>query len=362
MSKIYPLNAASPSQLISPIELKKKLPATITQTQFVEQSRKKIVHILDDSDPCFLGIIGPCSIHDPKSALEYAQKLKTLASDISDQIYTVMRVHFEKPRTLLGWKGYMYDPHLDGTYDVATGIYSTRELLLELTKMGIPLGTEFLDPLSYLYFGDLISWGCIGARTSSSQIHRQIASGLPLPIGFKNNTDGNIKIAVNGTVASSKPHTYFGLNEQGFSSCVHSSGNPNCHIVLRGGESSSNYDPGSVSESIDLLKEANQPQRLLIDCSHDNSRRDHNLQPVVLRSILDQILLGNDAIKGFILESHLEVGKQPIPDCLSKLKYGTSITDACLDWKTTESLVKNAYTTLKTKSLKNFHFEHVCSI
>ncbi len=362
MSKIYPLNAASSNPLFSPMELKKKLPATIAQTQFVEQSRETVRRILDGSDSRFLAIIGPCSIHDPKSTYEYAQHLKTLASEISDQIYPIMRVHFEKPRTVLGWKGFMYDPHLDGTYDVATGIHSTRELLLQITEIGVAIGTEFLDPLSYHYFGDLITWGCIGARTSSSQIHRQIASNLPLPVGFKNNTDGNVEIAVHGILASSKPHTYFGLNESGLSSCVHSNGNPDCHIVLRGGKNNSNYDPGSVSEAIDLLKKAKQKQRLLIDCSHDNSRRDHNLQPVVLRSILDQILLGNDAIKGFILESHLNEGKQAVPDCRSKLKYGVSITDACLDWKTTESLVKNAYNTLKTKSLKNFHFEHVCSI
>ena len=357
MSKIFPFNPDGSQTLQSPKELKEKLPATLVQTQFVEQSRRQIRQILLGEDPRTLAIVGPCSIHDPRSAIDFAQRLKTLSDEISDLMMPVMRVYFEKPRTVLGWKGFMYDPHLNGSYDVAMGVTWTRELFLTLADLEIPLAAEFLDPLSCHYFEDLISWGCIGARTASSQIHRQMASRLPLPVAFKNNTDGNIEIAVNGAVVSSEPQTFLSLNDDGRPTYVKSEGNPDSHIVLRGGEQKANYDPVCVAEALNYLKAAKLPERLIIDCSHDNSRRDPYKQKHVLRSVIDQIVMGNHAVKGFIMESHIEEGSQTIPDCTSKLKYGVSITDACLDWKTTESLIKDAHIALKTKSL-----ERVCSI
>ena len=357
MSKIFPFNADCPDSLLTPAELKEKFPATLAQTEFVEQSRRETSKILNGQDSRLLAIVGPCSIHDLRSSIEYAQRLKALADEVKDSLLLVMRVHFEKPRTVLGWKGFMYDPHLNSSYDVATGMQWTRELFLKLTEMQVPLATEFLDPLAFQYFGDLITWGCIGARTSSSQIHRQIVSHIPLPMAFKNTTDGNIEIAVNGVVASSQPQTFLYLDESSKATYLKSKGNPDAHIVLRGGEQRSNYDPASISEAMRYLTHAKQPRRIIIDCSHDNSRRNPYRQREVLCSIMDQLMMGNDAIKGFILESHLEGGNQPIPDCASKLQYGVSITDPCLGWKTTKSLIKDVENSLKTKNLT-----YVCSL
>lgn len=351
MSKIFPFSLDCSDSLLTPREMKEKFPATLAQTEFVEQSRTEIAAILNSEDPRILAVVGPCSIHDPRAAIEYAQRLKALSEEVKDSLKLVMRVYFEKPRTVRGWKGFMYDPHLNGSYDVATGVLWTRKLFLRLTEMGIPLAAEFLDPLAYHYFGDLISWGCIGARTSSSQIHRQMVSHLPLPIAFKNTTDGNIEIAVNGVVSSSEPHTFLTVDEEGKPTYVKSKGNPHAHIALRGGEQRSNYDPASISEAMEYLNHANLPQRIIIDCSHDNSRRNPFRQREVLFSVIDQLVMGNEAIKGFVLESHLEGGNQPIPDCSSKLKYGVSITDPCLDWNTTESLIREVDHTLKTKML-----------
>lgn len=357
MSKIFPFNADCSDSLLTPRELKEKFPTTLAQTEFVEQSRTEVKAILNGNDPRILMIVGPCSIHDPLSAIDYAQRLKALSEEVKDSLKLVMRVYFEKPRTVLGWKGFMYDPHLNGSYDVANGVVWTRELFLRLTEMEVPLAVEFLDPLAFHYFGELISWGCIGARTSSSQIHRQMVSHFPLPMAFKNNTDGNIEIAVNGVVASSQPQTFLSLNDEGKPTFLKSKGNPHAHIVLRGGEQRSNYDPASISEAMEYLNHANQPQRIIVDCSHDNSRRNPFRQREVLCSVMDQLVMGNEAIKGVILESHLEGGNQPIPDCSSKLKYGVSITDPCLDWKTTESLIKDVNNTLKTHNIT-----HVCSL
>lgn len=357
MSKISPFNTDCSDSLLSPLELKEKLPATVSQLEFVEQSRERVRRILNGDEQHSLAILGPCSIHDPRSAIDYAQRLKELAREVGETQQVIMRVYFEKPRTVLGWKGFMYDPHLNGSYDVATGIQWTRELFLRLTEMGVPLAAEFLDPISYHYFGDLITWGCIGARTSSSQIHRQMASHMPMPIAFKNNTDGNIEIAVNGVVACSEPQTFLFLDPSCRPNYVKSRGNPDAHIVLRGGEQRSNYDESSIAEAIALLKNAQMAQNIIVDCSHDNSRRNPYRQREVLCAVMDQVVMGNEAIKGFILESHIEGGNQPIPDCASKLKYGVSITDPCLDWKTTESLIKDVDNTLKTKNLT-----HVCSL
>ncbi len=349
--------------LPTPKALLQKMPATLSQKNFVEQTRSAIKRTLSGEDSRHLLITGPCSIHDPKSALEYAEKLKRLAEDVSDTCLVVMRVYFEKPRTIMGWKGFMYDPHLDGSQDALMGIHWTRELMLKLTEIKIPIASELLDPFSCHYFGDLISWGCIGARTSSSQIHRQIASDLPLPIGFKNNTDGNVEIAVNGIAAASEPHAYFTINEEGVSCCAHSTGNPDCHLVLRGGELGPNYDRSSIKLAEAVLRRAKLPARIVVDCSHDNSRRDHRKQPLVFRSVLDQILEGNAAIRGFSLESNLYEGNQPLNLENSLLKYGVSITDACIDWTTTESLVREAHEHLKQKNIKESELSrHMCSV
>ncbi len=357
MSKIFLFDAGCKDSLLSPLELKNILPATLTHLEFVEQSRSALRSILKGSDSRMLAIVGPCSIHDLDSSVDFAQRLKKLSHEVSDSLFLIMRVYFEKPRTVLGWKGLMYDPHLNGSCDIATGIQWTRELMLRLTEMKVPIASEFLDPLSFHYFGDLITWGCIGARTASSQTHRQIASYLPLPIAFKNNTDGNVEVAVNGVIAGTQPQTFLFPDAEGKPSYVKSRGNTDAHIVLRGGEQRSNFDPDSIAEALGYLKKAHLPERVIIDCSHDNSRRNPYKQKEVLCSVMDQLVMGNDAIKGFCLESHIEGGNQVIPDCVSKLRYGISITDSCLDWKTTESLIKDVENTLKTKNLTR-----VCSL
>lgn len=333
--------------LPSPKSLKKLFPATITHSQFVEQSRHEIQKILQGKDPRLLLIMGPCSIHDPKAALEYAKKLSLLSQEVSSNFYIVMRVYFEKPRTTLGWKGLINDPLLDGSCNIKQGVQWTRELFLKLTELKIPLGTELLDPFSLPYFEDLITWGCIGARTSSSQVHRQMASGVSFPVAFKNNTDGNIEIAVQGIVAASEPQSYLALNEEGALRSFRSLGNRDCHLVLRGGDRSPNYDAASIKKAVKLLEEAKLPTRLIIDCSHDNSRRDPLKQPFVMHSVLKEMVEEMDnsfkhTVQGFIIESFLERGNQPLPKEISQLKYGVSITDACLDWKTSEALVREA--------------------
>lgn len=327
-------------QLPSYQEIKHLLPLKQASSAFIEQSRQTIYSILNGLDPRLLLIIGPCSIHDPKAAKEFACQLKQLANEVSPYFFLVMRVYCEKPRTSTGWKGLLYDPFLDGSHAMRTGLMWTRQLLLELAEIGVPAATEFLDPLTAFYYEDLITWGSIGARTASSQTHRQLASGLEMPIGIKNGVAGNISAAVNGVKVAMSPHTYIGLNEGGQLSTICTKGNPHTHIVLRGGEEASNYDPISVAEALQKLEMAQLPKRLLIDCSHHNSRKQHERQPHVFQSVLHQVAEGNTAIQGLLMESHLEGGSQPLIADLNQLKYGVSITDSCLDWGTTERLVK----------------------
>lgn len=332
--------------LPSPKNLKKELPITIAQRDFIEQSRQQIRSILNKNDPRLLLIVGPCSIHDIKAAKEYAAKLRSLSDETADTFFIAMRVYFEKPRTALGWKGIMYDPYLDDSHDMNTGLRWTRQLLLDLADLCIPAAAEILDPISAHYFGDLLSWSCIGARTSSSQIHRQAASGLPLPVGFKNHTDGNIAIAVNGVVTAAHPHIFLGINESGCTCRIQTKGNKDSHIVLRGGEKAPNYDAASISQALSLLKEAKLPLRLVIDCSHDNSGRQDHQQPTVFHSVIEQIIAGNRHITGLIVESNLHAGQQPLLSDPSRLKYGISLTDPCIGWETTEQLVKEGKKTL----------------
>lgn len=341
------------SSLVSPRELKQELPITLSQIDFIEQSRDRIRRILDGADPRLLLVIGPCSIHDPAAAIHYANLLRELIEEVQDEFFVIMRTYFEKPRTSLGWKGLIYDPKLNGSNDIKTGLKWSRKLLMELADMHIPAATELLEPLTYQYLGDLISWGCIGARTASSQIHRQMASGLSLPIAFKNNTDGNIEVAINGAMAASEPHSYIGINEEGRVSSFRSKGNPDCHIVLRGSEQNVNYDTKSVNQAIAQLEKANQPLRLLIDCSHDNSKRNHKKQTEVLDDVVSQIISGNRYIRGVVLESHLDAGHQTLGACPTHLRYGVSVTDPCLDWTSTAAIIRKAREKLKKANGKH---------
>lgn len=320
-------------------EIKIHLPLSSPQSHFIAESRKTVRNILNGRDPRLLLIVGPCSIHDRISAREYAVKLCELAQAVSSEFFLVMRVYFEKPRTTSGWNGFLFDPLLDGSYVTSLGIKWARQLLLELATLQVPAATEFLDPMTSFYYDDLITWGSIGARTACSQIHRQLASALPMPIGFKNGIAGNISAAVNGALAASFSQTYIRVSDTGDPIVSKTPGNPDTHIVLRGGESGPNYDPSSISEALILLQHAKLNSRLLIDCAHHNSEKKYDKQLNVFQSVIHQIVEGNTNIRGLMLESHLHKGNQSLTGDLSKLQYGVSITDECLDWKTTEHLI-----------------------
>lgn len=339
MSNKINLNLTHTEKLPTPVELLQELPVNLQQRMFIEKSRQQIIQVLDSRDPRLLLIVGPCSIHDVHAAKEYAIKLRTLASQVSETFLILMRVYFEKPRTTVGWKGLLYDPHLDGSNAISTGLRVTRKLLLDIAELEIPAAAEFLDPISCYYFSDLISWACVGARTSESQTHRQIASALPMPTAFKNSTTGNIEVAVNGVLTAAAPHTFLGMNEQGQTALVSTKGNPHCHIVLRGGENKPNYDPESIMRALQILEQQQLPLRLIIDCSHDNAFRKHEQQPHVFQSVMHQILEGEKGLRGMILESNLNAGNQPIPKDLSHLQYAVSLTDPCVGWEMTERLL-----------------------
>jgi 3-deoxy-7-phosphoheptulonate synthase len=342
MTKVYHFNGHLTRPMLSPRELLKEYPLSIKQMRFVEKSREIIRNILNGVDNRLLLIIGPCSIHDRQATIEYAKKLAALAEAVSDSFFIVMRLYYEKPRTTTGWKGMLYDPHLDGSNDINGGLRLTRSILSEATDMEIPVAAEILEPSSVHYFGDLITWGCVGARTTTSQIHRQAASGLTMPIAFKNNTDGNIEVAVQSVMTAKEPHTYHGINDTGCPAIIQTEGNSDCHICLRGGETVTNYDRQSVEKALELLKSAGLTQRVIIDCSHDNSKRIFQKQPDIFHEVVEQVLEGNNSIKGIIMESHLFSGNQEIPENLASLKYGVSITDPCLDWATASNLILNA--------------------
>jgi 3-deoxy-7-phosphoheptulonate synthase len=298
-------------------------------------------------------IVGPCSIHDLQSAKEYALKLRTLMDAVSNTFFVVMRTYFEKPRTSLGWKGLLSDPCLDGSNRIAEGVRMAREFLMFLADHEIPAATEFLDPSTPHFIGDLISWSCIGARTSESQIHRQFASGLPMPVAFKNSTSGNIQVAINGIIAASTPHAFPGITESGYFTLVSTEGNPYAHVALRGGEFQPNYDSASLAYAAEKLCRSGLPQRFLVDCSHDNSCRNYAQQIQVFQSVLAQYIEGNKTIRGMALESHLYAGNQSIEDGITSLQYGISITDPCLDWKSTKELILNGSKLLERSPLCN---------
>lgn len=322
--------------------IKSEHPLTQKVSDFILKSRQTVHDILNGSDPRKLFIVGPCSIHELGSAIEFAKRLKKLSDKVSSQIFLVMRVYFEKPRTSLGWKGFLVDPCLNESYAVHSGIRWSRELLLTLADMQVPAATEFLDPLLSFYFDDLITWGSIGARTASSQVHRHLASHLSMPIGFKNGVAGNVSAAIDGVLAASHRHTFLHVNPEGVLELIQSRGNEGAHVVLRGGESGPNFDKASVSQLLSDLKKSKLPLRVLIDCAHHNSTKNNNEQSVVFQSVLNQILEGNEFIRGMMLESHLFEGNQPHPTQANGLKYGISITDPCLEWELTEHLVLSA--------------------
>ncbi|HEY7884424.1 MAG TPA: 3-deoxy-7-phosphoheptulonate synthase [Cellvibrionaceae bacterium] len=335
------LNVVSTELLISPAELKRELPLTDTARGVITQGRATIRNILDRNDPRIFVVIGPCSIHDVEAAKDYAERLKKIADEVSDSIYVVMRVYFEKPRTTVGWKGLINDPYLNDSFKIQEGLHIGRKLLLDIAEMGLPTATEALDPISPQYLQDLISWSAIGARTTESQTHREMASGLSSAVGFKNGTDGGLTVAINALQSVSKPHRFLGINTEGQVSIVHTRGNCYGHVVLRGGNGKPNYDSVSVAMCEAELDKAGVEKNIMVDCSHANSNKDHNLQVLVMDNVANQIAEGNQSIIGLMVESNIGAGNQKIPDDLSLLEYGVSVTDACIDWPTTEKALRD---------------------
>ncbi len=328
--------------LITPMQLKHAVPLTVLASETVSDAREEIVRIMTRQDPRRLMVVGPCSIHDPAGALDYARRLKALGDEVSDRILLVMRVYFEKPRTATGWKGLINDPHLDESCDMVEGLRRARMLLAEIVGLGLPTAGEMLDPITPQYLADLICWGAVGARTTESQTHREMASGLSFPVGFKNATNGDLQVAVDAMRSARAGHSFLGINGDGISSVVHTRGNPHVHVVLRGGIRGPNYGRAHVARTEEMLAEAGLEPRILIDCSHANSHKDPLRQERVLEEVLAQLARGNASIFGLMLESYLEAGQQPIPEDPADLAYGVSVTDACLDWATTERLVRSA--------------------
>jgi len=323
-------------QVAAPEAVMETLPMTPEVSSLVFNTRKAVSDIVNGQDDRLLAIVGPCSIHDPKAALEYAERLAEAAHTHASDLCIVMRVYFEKPRTIVGWKGLINDPHLDNSYDINEGLHTARQLLLDINTLGIGAGTEYLDPISPQYVGDLVSWGAIGARTTESQIHRQLASGLSCPIGFKNSTDGSIQIAVDAIRSSGHSHIFLSVTKQGHSAIFSTSGNPDCHIILRGGNGGPNFDAQNVSNTTAKLADVDVQTGIMIDMSHANSAKDHKRQLLVCTDVCEQISAGNSQIMGVMIESNLQEGRQDIPADLADLTYGKSITDACINWSDTE--------------------------
>ena len=327
-------------RLISPRSLRSQLPMTDEATRTVAASREAVTRIIRGEDARMLLVVGPCSIHDAKSAVEYAQRLNALRKEFSSKFELIMRVYFEKPRTTIGWKGLISDPHLDGTEDLEQGLIRARKILLDIASTGLPAATEFLDPIVPQYIADLVSWAAIGARTTESQTHRMMASGLSMPVGFKNSTDGSLQVAIDAMAAAMSQHSFLGLDEDGVLSIVRTTGNPVGHVVLRGGRLQPNYDPESIRLAEESLAKAKLPRVLMVDCSHANSGKQPARQEDVWRSLIDQRLAGNKSIMSAMIESHLFEGAQPIPKNLAELRYGVSITDPCMGWETTERMLR----------------------
>tara|TARA_R110001592_G_scaffold14497_2_gene64691 strand:+ start:38 stop:1117 length:1080 start_codon:yes stop_codon:yes gene_type:complete len=338
-TRLDDLNIASNEALLTPQDLKKQLPLEGAALESVQSARQTIFDILDRKDPRIFVVIGPCSIHDVDAALEYAGRLKKLAEKVKDTLYLVMRVYFEKPRTSVGWKGLINDPYMDDTFKIEEGLFKGRKLLLDIASMGLPTSTEALDPISPQYLQDIIAWSAIGARTTESQTHREMSSGLSSAVGFKNGTDGGLTVAINAMQSVSSPHRFLGINGQRQVSVVTTKGNPYAHVVLRGGASGPNYDSVHVAQCETALQNGKVSSNIMIDCSHANSNKDPTIQSLVLKDVTHQILEGNESIIGVMLESNINFGNQSIPKDLSELKYGVSVTDACIDWEETEKSI-----------------------
>ncbi len=341
------LNVQSQEILITPEQLKAELPMSESAAQTIAQSREVIRNILDGKDHRMFVVVGPCSIHDVEAAMDYAQRLKALADELSDTLYIVMRVYFEKPRTTVGWKGLINDPHLNDTFKIQKGLHIGRKLLLDIAELGLPTSTEALDPISPQYMQDCISWSAIGARTTESQTHREMASGLSSAVGFKNGTDGGLSVAMNAIQSASKPHRFLGINGLGQVSIIHTKGNPYAHVVLRGGSKGPNYDSVHIGLTEEALEKANVPKNIMVDCSHANSNKQPELQPKVIEDVSNQVIAGNQSIIGLMIESHIHEGNQSIPEDLSQLKYGVSVTDGCINWETTAESLRAMRNSLK---------------
>jgi len=341
------VNVASSDLLATPEEIKRRLPLTEHAAETVFRSREIVRAILERRDPRLFIVVGPCSIHDVVAAREYAGRLRALAARVELTMLLIMRVYFEKPRTTVGWKGLINDPDIDDSFHIEKGITIARQLLLEIAEMGLPAGTEALDPIMPQYLSELITWTAIGARTTESQTHREMASGLSTPVGFKNGTDGSLAASINALRSVRHPHHFLGITQQGQSAVFRTRGNMHAHLVLRGGGGRVNYDAVSIAVAERELAAANLPPNIVVDCSHGNSNKEPSLQPMVAENCVSQILDGNRSIVGLMLESHLNAGSQSIPKDLSKLEYGVSITDPCIDWQTTESLLLKMHESLR---------------
>ena len=334
-TEVHNINVASQQILVTPEQLKQALPMSDAVREMIAGSRQVIRDILDRKDHRLFVVVGPCSIHDPAAAMDYALRLKALADEVGDTLYIVMRVYFEKPRTTVGWKGLINDPHLDDSFKLEEGLHIGRKLLLDILELGLPTSTEALDPISPQYLQDLISWNAIGARTTESQTHREMASGLSSPVGFKNGTDGGLTVATNALNSVAKPHRFLGINSGGQVSLFTTRGNPYGHIVLRGGSSGPNYDSVHIRLCEQALEKAGVAPNIMVDCSHANSNKQPELQPLVVDNVANQILEGNKSIVGLMIESNINAGSQAIPENLAELAYGVSVTDGCIDWDTT---------------------------
>lgn len=347
VNRINNVNLTSQELLPTPEEVKEKLPLSPKAEQTVLAGRASVRCILGQRDPRLFVVVGPCSIHDVQAAKEYATCLKSLADDVADTMVLIMRVYFEKPRTTVGWKGLINDPDMDDSFHIEKGLHLARALLLDIAESGLPAATEALDPITPQYISDLVSWSAIGARTTESQTHREMASGLSMPVGFKNGTDGSLGVAINALKSVSQPHHFLGINQSGQCTVFRTRGNADAHIVLRGGGNRPNYDSVSIAMCEQELARNGLAARIVVDCSHGNSNKDPALQPLVAEDCAHQIIEGNRSIVGLMLESNLHGGNQPIPKDLTQLKYGVSVTDACIDWPATDKLIRSLRTKLK---------------
>lgn len=335
------LNVIELIPLITPRTLKSELPASAASLRTVVQARRAVADILSGTDRRLLVVVGPCSIHDPDAALAYADRLRKLRAEVRGELLVLMRLYFEKPRTTIGWKGLIYDPHMDGSSDISRGLRTARRLLLEINAMGVPVGTEMLDPIVPQYTADLVSWVAIGARTTESQTHRQMASGLSMPVGFKNRTDGNVQVAVEAMESARRPHSFLGMDEDGHIAIVRTTGNRQGHLILRGSRNRPNYDPDNVRDAADRMKAAGLRPVIMVDCSHGNAGKKFEAEEQVWYDVLLQRSHGNESMIGMLVESNLFEGNQSIPSDLSKLRYGVSVTDECVGWETTERMMRH---------------------